>query len=103
MPDNVRDACPGGAIEITLRRAGDQVELRICDRGPGFPEVIKARLFEPFHTTKRGGSVLGLACCLASVEAHGGESALGDGPGGEVIVRLPLLPRSFLPDSTATG
>lgn len=99
--DNARDACPNGAIDITLRRAGDRVELRIRDQGPGFPAAIRAHLFEPFHTTKRGGSGLGLASCLAIVEAHGGEMALGDGPGGEVVVRLPLQPGSFMPDSTA--
>lgn len=88
--DNARDAAPSGSIELDLGRQGDSAEIRVCDSGPGFSEEARAHLFEPFHTTKRGGSGLGLASCLAIVRAHGGDMSIGDGPGGVVIVRLPL-------------
>jgi signal transduction histidine kinase len=87
--DNARDAAEG-PIRVNLREEGGWAEIRVRDDGPGFPPEARAHLFEPFHTTKRGGSGLGLASCLAIVEAHGGGMALGEGPGGEVVVRLPV-------------
>ncbi len=89
--DNARDAAAGGTVTISLAPHGSGHEIRVLDSGPGFAPEIRARLFEPFHTTKRGGSGLGLASCLAIVQAHGGEMTLGDGPGGEVVVRLPAV------------
>jgi len=89
--DNARDAAADGAVTVTVAQAGAWHEVRVRDDGPGFAPEVRARLFEPFHTTKRGGSGLGLASCLAIVQAHGGEMALGDGPGGEMVVRLPAI------------
>lgn len=86
--DNARQAADG-SIRVSLSRADPWLELRVRDSGPGFPPEIREHLFEPFHTTKRGGSGLGLASALAIVQAHGGEMAVGDGAVGEVIVRLP--------------
>lgn len=90
--DNARDAAPGAVVTVVLTAAGSSHEIRVKDTGPGFAPEIRARLFEPFHTTKRGGSGLGLASCLAIVQAHGGGMALGEGPGGEVVIRLPARP-----------
>ncbi len=58
--------------------------------GPGFPPEHRARAFEPFHTTKPTGTGLGMAITRRIVEAHSGEIALGESPGGaEVVVTLP--------------
>jgi signal transduction histidine kinase len=46
--------------------------LRITDQGRGIPDSIKERLFEPFVTTKSGGSGLGLSIVHRAVEAHHG-------------------------------
>lgn len=89
--ENARQAAPGGRIRVALTHGGDQAEIRVVDSGPGFTAEAREHLFEPFHTTKRGGSGLGLASCLAIVQAHGGAIAVGDGPTGEVIVRLPAV------------
>lgn len=89
--DNARDAAPEGNIEFGLRLSEGMAELRVRDSGPGFSAEARAHLFEPFHTTKRGGSGLGLASCLSIVRAHGGEMSVGEGPGGEVVVKLPLI------------
>jgi signal transduction histidine kinase len=93
--DNARQAAPAGAIELTLAMAGngenDWVEIHVRDSGPGFSPEAREHLFEPFHTTKRGGSGLGLASCLTIVQAHGGEMAVVEGDAGEVVVRLPGL------------
>lgn len=87
--DNARQA-GDGLIRVSLAPAGHWAEMRLRDSGPGFSPEIRAHLFEPFHTTKRGGSGLGLASALAIVQAHGGEMEVADGATGEVIVRLPL-------------
>ncbi len=87
---NARDAAPDACIEVRLDSADGMAVLRVLDGGPGFSAAARAHLFEPFHTTKRGGSGLGLASCRAIVEAHGGTIAIADGAHGEVVVRLPL-------------
>ena len=46
--------------------------LRVTDQGRGIPDSIKDRLFEPFVTTKTGGSGLGLSIVHRAVEAHHG-------------------------------
>ncbi|WP_296806609.1 ATP-binding protein [Thiocapsa sp.] len=73
-------------VRATCRSIGDQVELRICDDGPGVDPGIVDRLFEPFVTTKPvgQGTGLGLAVARAAILEHGGELILeGDrGPGG---------------------
>ncbi len=94
--DNLLDnACAaGGPIRIILTAGMGEsawAEIRVRDSGPGFSAEARTHLFEPFYTTKRGGSGLGLASCLAIVEAHGGEMELGEGPGGEVVVWLPIV------------
>lgn len=71
-----------GGGEITLsavRVAGPapRAELRVCDRGPGVPEALRERIFEPFfrlpgHTEREGGVGLGLALVKQIAERHGG-------------------------------
>jgi two-component system sensor histidine kinase PilS (NtrC family) len=91
---NAAQASPDGA-PVSLRVAADggwaQIEVR--DRGPGIPPEHRARLFEPFFSTKSGGTGLGLATVHRIIEAHHGRIELVDaqpGPGTQVVVRLPL-------------
>ena len=52
----------------------------LADEGPGVPEEVRDRLFQPFVTTgKRGGTGLGLAVARRFVEDHGGSLELCDG------------------------
>ena len=46
--------------------------IEIIDNGPGIPENIRAHLFEPFVSSKHGGSGLGLSLVASIVEEHGG-------------------------------
>ena len=79
----------GGGSPVSL-----PLEVRIIDNGPGVAAGLEDHVFEPFVTTKRGGSGLGLALVAKIVADHGGvveyERA---GDGGETIFRV-LLPVS---------
>jgi hypothetical protein len=67
------------------------VRLAIADNGPGLTDEQRARLFEPFYTTKVDGMGLGLTIVRRIVEAHGGTvtAADGDSGGAAILVTLP--------------
>ncbi|HHH38192.1 MAG TPA: HAMP domain-containing protein [Sedimenticola sp.] len=71
----------------------DFMELRVTDNGPGFDEETMAHLFEPYVTTKKKGTGLGMAVVKKIVEEHGGQIwAENRSRGGAcVILRLPIL------------
>lgn len=76
---NASDACEGaGRIRITSSSEGEgdnrRVLLSFQDDGPGIPEHLLGRVFDPFYTTKSPGegTGLGLAICHATMEAFGG-------------------------------
>ena len=65
---------PPASRRITIRcavRAAD-VEVSVCDTGPGLPAEVMATLFTPFVTTKTNGLGVGLTIARTIVEAHGG-------------------------------
>ncbi len=82
-----------GRIVVRARRApdADEVLLEVEDDGPGIAPQVAERLFEPFVTTKEGGTGLGLALVRQVVERHGGQVTLRPRPQGGTIatVRLP--------------
>lgn len=86
----------GGHAEISVRRAGGEVQLDVADRGPGVPEADLERLFEPFvrGETSRGrdtgGTGLGLAIARNIALSHGGRLWLENRPGGGLVARLRL-------------
>lgn len=69
---------------------GPYVEIEIEDTGPGIPPEVLTRLFEPFFTTREGGSGLGLFTCRRIVEAHGGRIVAESPPGRGAVFRLYL-------------
>lgn len=94
---NAVDALEGrGSVQIEARRGSSQdCILTITDDGPGLPETVRERLFEPFTTTKPPGkgTGLGLAVCHALVTGMGGTisgEAIPEG-GTRFRVRLRLL------------
>lgn len=77
------------AICVTEDEAGDTVSLVVRDNGPGIPEEIMPRMFEPFASGRREGTGLGLSIVKRIVVAHGGAISARNTPGAEFTVVLP--------------
>ncbi len=76
-----RDPAWSGSVETVLRRNGSRVEIEVIDNGAGLPRQNRARLLEPYVTTKGSkGTGLGLAIVQKIIEQHGGTLALEDAP-----------------------
>jgi signal transduction histidine kinase len=88
---------PGGKVEIEVTAAGERVQFRIADDGPGIDPDEASHLFERFYRSPetrgrdRNGSGLGLAIARAIVEAHGGRIWVdpSHGAGARLVVELP--------------
>lgn len=63
-------------VLVTVTAHPGYVTLRFIDNGPGVPPAECERIFEPFHTTRPGGTGLGLSVAQAVARAHGGELLL---------------------------
>ncbi|MCZ0945084.1 MAG: ATP-binding protein, partial [Gammaproteobacteria bacterium] len=83
-------------LSISSRRLDDGLEFRIRDNGPGIPEDMRQRMFEPFVTTKDAGKGTGLGLSLAVdiFTRHGGALEVDSELGAytEMRLRLPLQP-----------
>jgi signal transduction histidine kinase len=78
---NSLDAMPaGGGLRIHARALQDGVEITFQDTGPGIPENHRNDIFEPFFSTKEGGTGLGLTVSYNIITAHGGTLDLINGP-----------------------
>ena len=62
--------------------AAGLVEISVADSGPGLPEQVLEKLFQPFITTKASGMGVGLSICRGIIEAHGGRLWLTEASGG---------------------
>jgi signal transduction histidine kinase len=89
---NAREAMPnGGAIDVKVAAEGMSVVIDVADRGGGIPEDIRARVFDPFFSTKGEGTGLGLAITRQIVHAHGGSVTCDPREGGGTRFRIALL------------
>ena len=89
---NAQQAMPqGGRLELRCRTPADSVQIEVSDTGPGIPDDIQDKLFQPFVSTKREGTGLGLSICRRLVEQMHGriEFTTAPGQGTTFIVRLP--------------
>jgi len=90
---NSADAMQEGEIRVRTAYdpAGDWIELSVSDNGPGIPEAIQAKVFEPHFSMRKNGHGFGLSVCYRIVEGHRGtievESEVGKGT--TFRIRLP--------------
>ncbi len=82
----------GPRVTVRAERAERAVVVRIVDRGPGLPDEVRARLFEPFVTTRPVGEGTGLGLYTSQRIAHeiGGSLAIEDAAGGGTVAVLTL-------------
>ena len=80
------DSIPAEAADVE-----DPVVLRVRDHGPGISADELGRIFDPFYTTRSGGSGLGLAVVHRAVQVHDGAVLVADAPRGgcEFTIYLP--------------
>ncbi|CAN5883662.1 hypothetical protein BH11MYX3_BH11MYX3_33840 [soil metagenome] len=66
----------GGHVTVALEGSHESITLRVQDDGPGIPDEVKARIYEPFFSTKEGGTGLGMSIVYSLVSLHGGSIAI---------------------------
>ncbi len=103
---NAIEACrPSLArVHLGVARSGGLALLTVADEGPGIPDDVRERVFDPYFTTRHEGTGLGLAIVKKIVLQHGGDIAASARPGGgaSFVISLPLA--SGAPaTSTAAG
>jgi PAS domain S-box-containing protein len=103
---NAIQAMPtGGVLRTTTRLRDSQVEVTFSDTGVGVPKEKINRVFEPFYTTKVGGSGLGLMMVYRIIKDHAGTLTFTseEGKGTKVTVSLPLHGKETRLLQDATG
>jgi PAS domain S-box-containing protein len=101
---NAAQAMPdGGQVVLRARNlsqtpdflaAGQWVRIEVADRGPGIPEANLSRIFDPYFTTKREGTGLGLATSFSIISRHGGRITVDSREGRGTTFSV-FLPRSL--------
>jgi signal transduction histidine kinase len=82
-------------VTVVTKKLNQKIEIRVKDNGPGIPQNIVDKIFQPFFTTKPTGEGTGLGLSLSYdiIKAHGGEIKMEtkEGEGCEFIVRLLIV------------
>ena len=93
----------GSVVRLSGVREGDRLRIRVTDQGPGVPDSLTARLFDPFVTGRPDGTGLGLAIVREIARAHGGQARHAapplDAPGPGATFELDLPWTASLPIS----
>ena len=87
---------PGGTLTLRGRGTADAVAIQVQDTGGGIPADQMEQIFEPLHTTKPGGTGLGLYIVQEIVQAHGGQVTVASVEGQGTTFTL-TLPRATPP------
>ncbi|HVV46799.1 MAG TPA: HAMP domain-containing sensor histidine kinase, partial [Bryobacteraceae bacterium] len=91
---NAIEAMPaGGEVSISAVHNREGLHVEVRDTGPGIPESVRARLFQPFVTSGKNGLGIGLALSRQTLLDHGGDLwAESNGSGAHFHIRLPTGP-----------
>jgi signal transduction histidine kinase len=93
-----------GELEVSTSQEDGHIVVRITDSGPGIPEEVRDRLFDPFVTTKPVGEGTGLGLNISRnivVMKHGGQIDFESRPGRTCfLVRLPVVGGSATGEGT---
>lgn len=106
---NALDASSGQKaprVEVVLSAGpGDTLSLTVTDNGPGVAPELRAKLFEPYNTTKPKGTGLGLAIVQRIVVEHGGDIVYREADGGGAVfeVTLPMAGPTLLAEAPPTS
>src|SRR5881396_175735 len=88
---NAAEAMGGrGPIDVEVARDGQGLVVTIADHGPGIPEELRPRVFEPYFTTKQDGTGLGLALVRQTIESHNGTIRVSETTGGGATFAIVL-------------
>jgi signal transduction histidine kinase len=96
MPD-------GGELVVSAAADAGGLHIAVSDTGEGIAPEDLPHVFEPFYSTRPGGSGLGLALVHRVVQDHGGEVEVRSAPGRSTTVRLSLPAPAGAPVEAARG
>lgn len=92
---NAANAKPGGDLVIRAELAAGEIALTVADAGPGIAPELRARVLDPFFTTRAEGCGLGLALTNTIADLHGGRLEISASPselgGAQVSLHLPFV------------
>jgi signal transduction histidine kinase len=82
----------GGNLEVRVKATDSRMQIAFDDEGPGIPDNLLDKIWDPFFTTKDIGTGLGLGIVRNIIESHGGTISIGrrDAGGSRVSVELPI-------------
>jgi len=85
MPD-------GGNLGIAVAATNDELTISVSDTGTGIPEDMLTKIFEPYFTTKKSGTGLGLTITFKIIKEHSGDISLEskEGKGSTFTIHLPV-------------
>ena len=72
----------GGQVTVALSSDDERCHIHVADDGPGIADDVRTRIYEPFFSTKEGGTGLGMSIVHSLVALHGGSITLDTGPTG---------------------
>jgi two-component system sensor kinase FixL len=91
----MENAAAPKTIEVSSVVEERSIVIRVADSGPGVPQEIRDKIFDPFYTTRKDGYGIGLSFCRRVIEDHGGVLKVGHSRmgGAEFRIELPLNPQ----------
>ena len=81
----IEAAGANGRVNVSVALESHALHIRIADDGPGIPEAVRTRIYEPFFSTKEGGTGMGMSIVHNFVAMHGGTIDIATGSGGTLI------------------